>query len=598
MPNLHLRDGEVEAVIHYLASRAPEKPVGKAFKFVNAERGMALYHDFGCAACHEPSSDFYPAEGKPDPKSFTYPHVPLPDLKRKYDIDSLSAFLYNAHLYRPHGRMPQFKLDREDGGDIAAHLLDFQNGDASYYTPIPTFLSNESLASIGKIVVKTRNCVACHNISSTKELTPTVYSISPNISLDGLKNHPDYSLSEGQVHSIELFLNTSQTGETPALSHLQALNCMACHDRDGSGGPDSARRVYFSGDHDLGDSGRYPPPLTEVGRKLQPEWMNGVLNGKNNIRPYLNVQMPVFGRSVQSLASVLAKDDQSRSKINFPPGHAKAGQKLLGTQGGLNCITCHNWGERRSLGIRALDLSNMTERLTLDWLHDYLINPAAYRSNTLMPAFWPNGIASNQEILKGHTRAQIASIYEFANNGTGIPEGFPDQNSNEFEIIPTDRPVIQRSFMEGIGAHAILVGFPESIHLAFDGQSGEPALLWKGRFFDAYRTWYSRFPEFEKPLGSDLIFWQPSEFAGQRKYRGYRVDSAGIPEFILSLEGADLFERYIPTTDASGTPGMQRVIRYTRERQLTDPRLRHPDSVTTIELNDSDPMTRRFIYQW
>jgi mono/diheme cytochrome c family protein len=598
MPNFHLEDQEVEAVMHYLASIAPEKELGKAFKFVNAERGMALYHDFGCAACHEPSPDFYPADGKPDPGSYTYPHVALPELKQKYDIDSLSAFLYNTHLFRPSGRMPQFALDREDGGDLAAHLLDFQNGDATYYPSIPKFESKESLADLGRTIVEARNCVACHTISGAKDLIPEVFPISSGISLDGLKNHPDYSLGDGQIQSLERFLNNSPTVETPALTQLQALNCMACHDRDGSGGPDIARRVYFSGDHDLGDTGRYPPPLTEIGRKLQPEWLQGVLDGKNKVRPYLQTQMPVFGRSVKGLASALARDDQSNSKIDFPEGHGEVGQKLLGTIGGLNCITCHNWGERRSLGIKALDLSNMTNRLQLDWLHDYLINPAEYRSNTLMPSFWPNGQASNTDILAGNTKAQIASIYEFAKSGIGIPEGFPDQNSTAFEIIPTDRPVVQRSFMAGIGTHALLVGFPEGIHLAFDGQSGEPAILWKGRFFDAYRTWYSRFPEFENPLGSDIVFWPISENEGERKYRGYRLDSAGIPEFVLELNGSQLFERYIPKTDESGTSGMQRVIRYTRESQLKDPRLRHPDSVTTIELPDQDPMTRTFLYQW
>ena len=428
MPNLNLSDRDVEAVVHYLASMPPEKPLGKAFKFVNAERGMTLYHDLGCASCHEPSPDYYPAEGKPDPNSFTYPHVPLPNLREKYDIDSLSTFLYYTHLFSPQGRMPQFKLDREDGGDIAAHLLDFQNGDATFYPSIPKLQSNQSLVDLGRNIVERNNCVACHNISSAKELTAKQVPISPDIRLAELKNHPDYSLSRGQSLSIELFLNQEST-EAPVISQLQTLNCLACHERDGAGGPDASRGVYFTGDHDQGDTGRYPPPLTDVGRKLQSDWLAAAIKGEKKVRPYLRTQMPVFGSSAQGLAENLTMNDDKNNQSTFPSGNLDMGRHLLGTQGGLNCITCHNWGDRRSLGIQGIDLSTMAQRLNPDWLIDYLINPAAYRPNTLMPSFWPKAIASNQSILEGNTQAQIAAIYAFSETGKGLPGGFPDEDS-------------------------------------------------------------------------------------------------------------------------------------------------------------------------
>ena len=64
-----------------------------------------------------------------------------------------------------------------------------------------------------------------------------------------------------------------------------AKNCTACHERDGRGGPDTARKAYFLGDHNLGDTGRYPPPLTGIGRKLRPDWLANVLTGELKPHP-------------------------------------------------------------------------------------------------------------------------------------------------------------------------------------------------------------------------------------------------------------------------------------------------------------------------
>lgn len=600
MPRMHLTDQEVEAVLHYLGSLKPLNEIPDAFRFVNAERGMSLYHEMGCVACHEPSPDFHPAEGKPGKADYDYPHVPLPDLAAKYDFDSLNAFLYQSHDFRPRGRMPQFKLEREDGGDLTAFLLDYQNGDSTEYPAIPKFKVRKSLAEIGRIVVESRHCIACHDFPDTEKPEPSgIVPINREfIDFTQLEDHPTYNLTANQTASIKRFLEGNPSEPAPAISHMQALNCLACHTHGNLGGPDAARKIYFTGDHDLGDTGRLPPPLTDIGSKLKPDWLETALTGKSKVRPYLRVQMPNFGTAVEELTQILVREAQSSAHRELPSGDSEAGRKLLGTLGGLNCITCHDWNERRSLGIGALNIGNMAQRLQPGWLQDYLINPDQYRPNTLMPSFWPSGVASNQELLQGDTTAQIASIYAFAERGADFPEGFPAVNSTKYEIIPSERPVVQRSFMEGVGTHAILVGFPEAVHLAFDGRSGQPAMMWKGRFFDAYRTWFSRFPEFEDPLGEDVVRWKPVKASQPSNFRGYRLDSAGIPEFILSIQGAEAYERFIPVTDANGKTGLQRVIRYTQERQLGDVRRTHPKSVTVKEVKDQDPMTRIFIYQW
>jgi len=599
MPQPHLRAEEIEAVTHYLGSLKPAKKTPKAFRFVNAERGMSLYHEFGCVACHEPSPDFHPAGGQPDESEFTYPHIPLTNLSKKYDFDSLSAFLYTPHNFWPQSRMPKFKLDKEDGGDLTAFLLDHQNGDSTEYPSIAKFQTHEDLAEIGGEIVELRNCSSCHDsLNKEERRTNKLLPINKHFSdISQSDDHPSYNLSENQIQSIDEFLNAA-ISQAPVLTSLQTLNCLACHDRNGIGGPDLARKVYFAGDHDLGDVGRYPPPLTDIGRKLQPKWLNEALIGNKTVRAYLKTQMPDFGESVTTLSRELSNEDKISDEPKLRSGYKEVGRKLLGTQGGLNCISCHDWGDRISLGIRALNLDNINERLQPGWFYEYLIDPSSYRTNTLMPSFWPNGEASNNEVLGGNTLAQISAIYSFANNGKGIPEGFHNENSTQFEIKPIEQPVIQRTFLQDVGTHAILVGFPDGIHLAIDGKSGQPAEMWKGRFFDAYNTWFSRFPEFGKPQGHDLAKWPASSRKPLSQFQGYRLDKEGIPEFILKFKEAELIERFTPHKLDSGETGMLRVVHYSRLGQLDDKRLNHPRKIKRTEINDNDPMTRTFIYQW
>lgn len=80
-------DPRIEPVLHFLMSRPlPGKPAKKRDigKDVNAERGSELFHTIGCVACHEPSADFQPPGGRPQPTEFTHPSIAFPDLAAKY----------------------------------------------------------------------------------------------------------------------------------------------------------------------------------------------------------------------------------------------------------------------------------------------------------------------------------------------------------------------------------------------------------------------------------------------------------------------------------------------------------------------------------
>jgi cytochrome c553 len=598
------------AIEHYLASLKPKPAAGKGpakIMHVNGGRGGELFHTLGCVACHAPGKDHVPPEGAPKASEFTHRSVGFGDLKAKHSLDSLGAFLLDPLKVRTDGRMPKFGLDRQDAIDIAGYLLGFQGSDGRLDTPVVSVVADKDLAIAGRKAVIAARCAACHDLPKDAAAKPVALKKTAGgcLEADHAKG-PRYALSDVQRASLKLFLAKKDEVASPKLAAdltLQALNCVACHERDGLGGPDAARKPFFQGDHNLGDTGRYPPPLTGIGGKLRPEWLAKVLSPRvdakgaelftshykadeTRIRPYLKTKMPQFGPATADLAKLLGVAD-ARSPLKFEGGDDTAGRKLLGTQGGAGCITCHRWGDRPSLGIQGPDISNLASRLQESWLREYLINPAGYRPGTLMPSFWPAGKSFNPTILGGDTDRQIAAIYKFAESANGEPEGFPQNRNGEFEIVPKDRPVVQRAFLDGVGVRAILVGFPTGVHLAYDGDKGGPGLAWKGRFFDAYLTWFSRFPTFEKPLGEQVVAWPKP--AG--RFLGYRLDGKGNPTFLNEQGGVKVEETYEGIEH-----GLRRTVTWAPTPDFK-PTITHPAELTPKEESSAEGR-RVFTYLW
>lgn len=590
---------EIDDVVSYLSS------LGKGLKFkkarhANAERGSALYHEKGCVACHAPTEDFQGPQGKGfNLKSALA--IPLPDLKKKTTLTALEHFLSDPSKYRPDGRMPHIALEKQEVIDLSAHLLDYQSSDPRESRDLILWpkVDRDQVAR-GKSLVVRMNCTSCHNlpgIEATKLLPikpASSLKTKSCLSTDPVKGLPHYKLSDKQRASLTLYLKGDQS-TTPDhdKGHLTfaAMNCYACHSRDGRGGPSITTDSFFIGDENLGDSGRVPPPLTGIGHKLQHNWLVGMLEGRKNhrIRPYLKTQMPAYPVHAEVLAKWLAKLDAApgAKPIVLQPNDLEAGRKLLGSEGGVNCITCHNWGEQQSLGIPALDISSLDQRLQPGWFRSYLLDPPAYRPGTLMPSLWPNGHSSLPDVLDGDTERQIAAIWVFIQQGESLPTGFPDNRSGRFELTPKDRPIIQRTFFETTGTKAILVGFPGDIHLAYDGQKSQPSLVWRGRFFDAYGTWFSRFSPFGKPL-SDIVY--PVDHAGLKaaRFRGYQIGPKGNPTFLSQLGDQVIEDSYRVVGD--------QLIRTVKWNQGAAPGIAHPKRVD-VEMVTGD-QSEKYTYSW
>ena len=422
------------------------------------------------------------------------------------------------------------------------------------------------------------NCAACHAVTDAKGLVQA-RKAKPMVQL-ALRTQegcladitpikaPRFDLSANDRMSLRKTLRnpaeaqkTSANGSGQVDLTLSQFNCLACHSRNEVGGPAaSGRSEWFTvvGEADLGDEGRIPPHLTGVGGKLKSAALEQILTQGTKVRPYMATRMPVFGPKVHTLAAQLKRLDTPATAMPAPaitPQDAKIGWKLVGRDG-LGCVSCHTFTTHGSMGIPALALDKMGERLEWEWLQRYLPNPAALRPGTRMPTFWPEGKAVNTKILNGDTAGQLRSIYAYLADGAKaeIPAGLI---RGKKEIVVDDEAVIYRNFIDGGGARAIGVGYPERANLAFDAQNLRMALLWQGPFIDMARHSTDRGTGYEPPLGDHRIRlpegpafaaltsatadW-PKAVDTSSQFLGYRLDARQQPTFRYRVHGLTIEE--------------------------------------------------------
>ena len=139
-------------------------------------------------------------------------------------------------------------------------------------------------------------------------------------------------------------------------------------------------------------------------------------------------------------------------------------------------------------------------------------------------------------------------------NFTDLPPGLVQ---GKMEVVADQEAVIYRNFIEGAGARAIGVAYPEKANVAFVPNEMRIALFWQGAFIDASRHRTGRGVGFEKPLGtnvqhgppgppfailsSDTAPW-PAETgkAAGYQFRGYRLDEDQRPAFRFTFNKLDI----------------------------------------------------------
>ncbi|MES2737192.1 MAG: hypothetical protein V4672_12785 [Verrucomicrobiota bacterium] len=558
---------KVEALTEFLGSL---KPATSKMPAGDMARGKDIYHKVGCVACHEPATDYRPAKAAADAE-IEKPglgSVPL-ILAEAYSVDALTEFLLDPLSHRPAGRMPNMRLSLQEAADIAAYLhLGREVKPAAERAALK--IPPQGVEK-GKEVFAQMNCVACHAGVLPEDVTKTT-SVKTK-ALAGLKvdagclagtqpsGVPRYDLNDLQKRALRLAITAIQKQDAPKLTAAQKvdwqmtrLNCYACHDRDGKGGPEDPRAQYFGSNdgsaESLGELAHLPPNLDNVGRKLTKAWLGKVLWGEGgSVRPYMDTRMPNFGRAhTEMLLGLLPEADKRETPVDIDVSglgkhhRAETGRQLLGSTG-LACVACHGLKERKSLGPPVIRLTHTVDRLQPEYFKELLLNPQATQPGTMMPPMFMGRKKANQEI-------ESIWIYLKELEGQPLPEGL--LSTEDFELKPEKqgRPIVFRSFIEGAGSHAIAVGFPQGLHATFDAVQVRWTQVWRGRFLDAMSNWQSREMLPIIPLGTDLK--ELPAATGKRVFSGYRLDKAGVPTFLYLQDGQPVEDTLRPAKDGKG----------------------------------------------
>ena len=378
-------------LVFYLYGQPPAFPKGASDSAEAVQRGRALYHRIGCVACHT-AFDPPPAPELDDPffdpadvamPEFGVPSVPLGALRTKYPSGALAAYLSEPHLLRPSGRMPDMKLSETEAADIAAYLME-QDESAAKLLPILQYGGTKN----GPRLVNRFRCLACHDSGSGTNRNPakplealdaTASSACP--SGEPANGQPRYQLTAAMRADLAAAIEDIQNGAGPPgveerLAGLAAaLNCYACHEFNGIGGPEPGRKMYFqTASHvDMGDEGIVPPRLNGVGAKLTESWLHSILHGEGEVRPYMATRMPDYSAThgealtalfLEASAGAIVEDTGTGLEHHH---RNRYGRELLGVNG-LGCITCHELNGHKALGMPGIDLAVVTERLRPEWV--------------------------------------------------------------------------------------------------------------------------------------------------------------------------------------------------------------------------------------
>ncbi|MFN3244107.1 MAG: hypothetical protein ACE37K_21550 [Planctomycetota bacterium] len=445
--------------------------------------GQQLWDTLGCRACHDQN----PAG--------------MHNLRDKYTIASLQAFLLAPHRARPAARMPEFELSPTEANALANHLL------RDPASSVPAQPSTAAAVEAGRAHFAELGCGNCHQLEdaarpASKQARPLAELDASAGCLSGTVGAwPYYALDQRQRQDLALALQGNPlAGEARIRQQLASRNCIACHVRGEIDLLDAHADRFDSHDPTLGPEGRVPPPLTGVGAKLQRAWLGNTIAHGQHERPYLKTRMPGFGVAfAERLADDLAATD-TLEPVAIAPLPAdrkqadevvKLGQQLAGDKG-MGCIACHLFAGEQGGSMAGIDLLHSTgERLRPEWFVHFMKDPFAFKPGTLMPQFFPGGTSTRPELADGDVDAQLAGLWHYLAKGRNVrkPSGL---RRPPIELTVADEAVMLRRAVQNTGKRGISVGYPGGVNLTFDAETLVLNQIWWGRFVDARPVWTSQ----------------------------------------------------------------------------------------------------------
>ncbi len=204
-----------------------------------------------------------------------------------------------------------------------------------------------------------------------------------------------------------------------ARSLIRDYNCRGCHLIDGVGGG-----IYET----IADTGMRPPDLHTQGRRTQADWLYHFLREPDEVRFWLQARMPTFDFTPEEantlVSGFLAMDggqpfDAEQERV-YDRAELQVGADLLDQ---LQCERCHIASAAGTMEASQLAPSFRLagERLTHEWIVDWMTDPQSVTPGTQMPQFWPLDQAGNRvtplpDILGGDSLAQMRAVASYLMN--------------------------------------------------------------------------------------------------------------------------------------------------------------------------------------
>ncbi|MEZ5392821.1 MAG: c-type cytochrome [Bryobacterales bacterium] len=455
--------------------------------------GAAAFEAVGCIACHGEDG------------------VSLAGLGSKTTAEHVQRYLRYPFVWEPSGRMPSFNLSEEEASNIAAHLVQSRKPDFERQP-----LGGD--ADVGRQRLESSGCVACHQLEGVSNLltAPPMNALDPKrgcLASAPSEPAPLFTLKPSERDALRAFVAfyKASPDRSAAPIHafrvrLEQLRCNACH----------------------ADADR-APSLAGVGDKLQTAWLRRVLTEPVRVYDVLTMRMPHYHpQHADVLAEGFAKaagvaPGPGEPPPNSSPQQMTSGRAMLGIepqQGGLGCVRCHGWGERRSLGEQGPNLAPSAERLRYGWFLRWMHDPERIQPGTTMPAYF-NGQTPEQALSRlGTLWAGLA-----APASASLPPGLDRAAPEAVMPAPGGDAVIVRQD----SPYALLVKLPGDVSYSFD--IAQAQLLFASRNGEPF------YRQTEFPIRID----DPEQIP-QRRFLDYRMVE-GAPEMQYEAGGVEIFER-------------------------------------------------------
>jgi mono/diheme cytochrome c family protein len=412
--------------------------------------GGALFADLGCIGCHSLSS-LPNKKSKADDDD----RISLDHAAEKFHASSLVEFLLDPDARYKWIRMPDFRLSTEEAIALSSFVL------SSARPPKPVKPPADLDPAKGEKLVRELGCGRCHYTGAEKPPPPAkpLRSIPGDrrdrgcVATEASKrgNAPYFRLDDEDrralLHPIAYSprLIVRDNSVEFADRQMRALRCNACHSRDNNAAIWSNHEDEV--EHLIPDDGRKKkdplgipglefsvvqnrPPLTWAGEKLRPEWTRKFLSGElgYHVRPWLKSRMPKFPIRAAGIAAGLAMQHgyspRNPALAKSDAKKAAIGKKLVLSDGGFACVSCHaagKFGGDSVFEVPGVNFQYTTERLRREHFHRWMLNPGRVVRDSRMPQFADlDGKSPFTKYYDGDARQQFEAIWQWLLEGRAI----------------------------------------------------------------------------------------------------------------------------------------------------------------------------------